>query len=354
MSKVNKPASSEASSWLAVAKKVQSDSKDWAGTLDENGKAKQVLVVKIGDKFGAVQDNGQIAALEGATDMESAKTAARSSIKAGKFPGAIGFKSDIAAAMESASKGGNVENSNTNNTETATGSSTNTATQTSSTSTADRDAKLAAIVKEYPKGGVAPLKIQDKDKKESIVLLGSKDGGKTYEARDANGQTVALKTPKNPKDLLNDENKKILKSAIDNGFGSSGTTAAASDSNVPDARSDIWSKYASDTTYTPVPIKDSSDKEGLVYLHDIGTPEKPSWEIVDFNGKKTPFTPTSTDKTKILQEAQVAAKTSNLVSGPSATAAEATPNTGTDVPAPVKPNSDIGNSNTQNPEIENA
>ncbi len=77
---------------------------------------------------------------------------------------------------------------------------------------------VEALVKEYPQGGAAPLPIKDKNGKPSTIIIGTKDGGKTYEARDLNGKTIPLKTPKDVKNILA-ENKDELTKAINNDFG---------------------------------------------------------------------------------------------------------------------------------------
>lgn len=227
MGKVNNTSANNPANWLTVAKKVQTDSKDWAGTLDNNGKAKQVLVVKIGDKFGAVQDNGSIEALEGATDMDSAKTLARATIKAGKFPGAISFKREIADAMEAATSGTTGKPASEGETpvdpnagKTATGN-----TPTSQNDPVAKQAEMkkvwAAVQQKFPQNLVD---IKDKNGKDAKILIASKDGGKTYVAVDSNLKEIpmATVTSKDPKKIYED-NKALIDSEVKNGFGQEAT-----------------------------------------------------------------------------------------------------------------------------------
>jgi hypothetical protein len=205
MAKVEGAASS-ADGWLKIANQVPKGSKDWAGALDESGKAKQVLIVKNGDKFGAVQSDGSIQALDGAADMDSAKAMARTAIKGGKFPSAINFPAEIAQAMEAAAQGGGAKPAD--DAPAATGADGKPATKAAPDPVAVQ-AEIAKFFADNPKN-IKEITLPDGTK--SKIYIGNKT------AMDQSGKQLPLKSTMSP-EQISAEDQAAMDAAIKQGFG---------------------------------------------------------------------------------------------------------------------------------------
>jgi hypothetical protein len=181
--------------------------KGWTGAVDGTGEQKQVLVFEKAGKFFALTNSGA-KPLEGVKDIDSAKTLAKQNITGKPDFGGLNFSDEALAAMSKTREGGG-------GSETApAGADVKPAVAGAAADpVAAQAAKLQAIAKEYPQGGAEAREIKDKNGKPTVIVLGTKDGGKTYEARDLNGKTLPLATPKDLKNILI-ENKTTLENAI--------------------------------------------------------------------------------------------------------------------------------------------